>query len=184
MSLTYYKRFRMEIDLCRSCSPPPLPSGYRYVAWSPDRLPDHAEAKYLSFQDEIDAQVFDCLADEEGCRRLMQEISEKPGFLPEATWLIECTLGPGEPEPCGTIQGIRATARCGSIQNVGITPWHRGRGLGRALVQTALFGFQSQGLERAYLEVTSENRAAVQMYESLGFHRTKTLYKAVELVAG
>ncbi len=200
----------MEIDLHRSCGtsqngwvprsfltagdfpigsrkgtwhPPALPLGYQYVAWSPNRLKDHAEAKHLSFQEEIDAEVFDCLAKEEGCRRLMQEISEKPGFLPEATWLIECTLGTGAPEPCGTIQGIRTTTRYGSIQNVGVTPWHRGRGLGRALVRAALFGFQSLGLERACLEVTSENVAAVRMYESLGFRRTKTLYKAVDWVA-
>jgi ribosomal protein S18 acetylase RimI-like enzyme len=41
-------------------------------------------------------------------------------------------------------------------------------------------GFQEAGLRRAYLEVTAENNAAVQLYRSLGFRRAKTLYKAVD----
>lgn len=182
MSLTYYKRWRMETDLRRSIAPPPLPDGYRYVGWSRSRIEDHAEAKLHAFRGEIDAGVFDCLGDEAGCRRLMEEIAAKPGFLPEATWLIECTLG-GEPEPCGTIQGLRVTPRYGGIQNVGVTPWHRGRGLGAALVQAACFGFRAMGLQRAFLEVTATNVAAVRLYESLGFRRTRTHYKAVDLAA-
>lgn len=182
MSLTYYKRWRMEADLRRPWSPPRLPTGYRYVPWSPDRLADHAEAKLHAFTGEIDADVFHCLSDEAGCRRLMAEIASKPGFLPEATWLIVCTLG-GEPEPCGTIQGLRVTPRYGGVQNVGVTPWHRGRGLGAALVHAACFGFRAMGLQRAFLEVTATNVPAVRLYESLGFRRTRTHYKAVELAA-
>ena len=53
----------------------------------PDLLADHAEAKYQSFRDEIDADVFNCLGELDGCQRLMEEISLKDGFLPEATWL-------------------------------------------------------------------------------------------------
>ena len=45
-------------------------------------------AKYLSFHSEIDANVFPCLGEYDGCVRLMQEISRKDGFLPEATWLV------------------------------------------------------------------------------------------------
>ena len=46
----------------------------------------HADVKYLSFRTEIDANVFPCLGDCDGCLRLMHEIRQKPGFLPEATW--------------------------------------------------------------------------------------------------
>ena len=185
MSVTYFKRYRMEVDLRRPWRPPRLPEGYRYVGWSPDRLDDHVEAKFQSFAGEIDSGVFDCLASEEGCRRLMTEIAHKPGFLPEATWLVELDHGPGEePEICGAIQGIRVTARYGAIQNVGVIPWRRARGLGAALVQAALFGFRVSGLQRACLEVTAENVGAVRMYQRLGFRRVKTVYKPVELVAG
>ena len=182
MGVTYYKRYRMEVDLRRDWRRPPLPSGYRYAAWSPDRLLDHAEAKFHAFQGELDAGVFPCLADEDGCLALMEEIAAKPGFLPEATWLIEYADVSGAAEAVGTIQGVRATPRYGSIQNVGVTPWGRGRGIGRALVIAALEGFRDVGLQRATLDVTADNSPAVQMYLSLGFRRVRTSYRAVERV--
>ncbi|TWT96081.1 putative acetyltransferase [Botrimarina colliarenosi] len=180
MGVTYYKRFRMEADLRRDWRRPALPAGYRYARWSADRLLEHAEAKFHAFHAEIDAGVFPCLADEDGCLRLMEEIASKPGFLPEATWLVEYVDAPGPPEPIGTIQGVRITPRYGSIQNVGVTPWGRGRGIGRALVMAALEGFGEVGLQRATLEVTATNTPAVAMYESLGFRRVRTSYRAVE----
>ena len=181
MSVSYFKRFRMEFDLRgRRSIPVFVPQGYRLLAWQPELLHDHAEAKYLSFRNEIDADVFECLADLDGCQRLMNEISLKDGFLPEATWLALYTSG-GDVECCGTIQGIRATHKYGAIQNVGVTPAHRGRGIGSALIYAALAGFQQVGLPRVYLEVTAQNDAAVKLYNRLGFRRTKTLFKAVEL---
>jgi GNAT superfamily N-acetyltransferase len=181
MSVTYFKRYRMELDLRgRHWASLYAPAGYRLLPWQPELLPDHAEAKYLSFRDEIDADVFNCLASFDGCQRLMQEICWKDGFLPEATWLAASTSN-GRTEICGTIQGIRATHKYGAIQNVGITPAHRGRGVGSALIFAALAGFQQASLSRVYLEVTAQNDGAVRLYKRLGFRRTKTLFKAVEL---
>jgi GNAT superfamily N-acetyltransferase len=181
MSVSYFKRYRMELDLRgRRCLPILVPPGYRLLAWQPELLDEHAVAKFESFRQEIDAEVFDCLADLSGCRRLMDEISRKEGFLPEATWLAVGNHGP-ELEYCGTIQGIRASRAYGAVQNVGITPQHRGRGVGTALITAALLGFQQAGLSRVYLEVTARNDRAVQLYKRLGFRRTKTLFKAVEL---
>lgn len=181
MSLTYFKRYRMECDLRRRPVELRLPEGYRLVAWSSTLTARHAEAKLESFRGEIDSQVFPCLAERDGCRRLMREISHRPGFLPEATWLMEYLGVPGKAEDCGTIQGIRATPRYGGIQNVGVLAEHRGRGIGSALVNAALLGFQQIGLRRAYLEVTAQNSSAIELYERLGFRRAKTLYKAVEV---
>ena len=181
MSVSYFKRYRMELDLRgRRFFPVSVPIGYRLVAWHPRLVHDHAVTKFESFRHEIDAGVFDCLSDLAGCQRLMQEICHKDGFLPEATWLAACTTA-DQIEYCGTIQGIRATHKHGAIQNVGITPQHRGRGVGTALITAALIGFQQAGLSRAYLEVTAQNDRAVRLYKRLGFRRTKTLFKAVEL---
>lgn len=180
MAVRYYKRIRMEADLRRDWRRPSLPPGYRYARWSLDRLLDHAEAKFHAFRKEIDADVFPCLGDENGCLALMEEIARKPGFVPEATWLVECTGAPGPPEPVGTIQGVRVTPRYGSVQNVGVTPWGRGRGIGRALVLAALEGFREAGLERVTLEVTAANTPAVRLYQTLGFRSVKTSFRAVE----
>ncbi len=181
MGVSYFKRFRMEMDLRgRNFSPLFVPPGYRLLPWEPSLLDEHALAKYHSFREELDADIFPCLAELDGCRRLMQEISLKDGFLPEATRLVVFSRK-GETECCGTIQGIRATHKHGAIQNVGITPAHRGRGIGTVLISAALTGFQRSGLTRAYLEVTAQNDRAVQLYKRIGFRRMKTLFKAVEL---
>ena len=175
MAITYYKRFRMEIDLDGSPAPPDLPRPFSWVAWQESLVDLHAEVKYLSFRDEIDAHVFPCLGERNGCQRLMREIRRKPGFLAGATWLIACPEG-----YCGTVQGVMDRGPIGAIQNLGVVPAYRGQGLGRALVRQALEGFYQAGLRRAYLEVTAENSSAIRIYRSLGFRRSKTLYKAVD----
>jgi ribosomal protein S18 acetylase RimI-like enzyme len=175
MAITYYKRFRMEIDLDSAITTAALPRRFVWVPWEDSLLDLHAEVKYLSFLGEVDAYVFPCLGDRFGCRRLMCEIRRKPGFLPGATWLIACAEG-----YVGTVQGIMDTGSIGAIQNVGVIRSFRGLGLGQALVRRALAGFSQAGLHRAYLEVTAENGAAVQLYRNVGFRRAKTLYKAVD----
>lgn len=183
MATTYFRRFRMELNLRRlPNSEPELPPGYRWIAWRSGVVERHASVKYQSFRSEIDARVFACLGQSEGCRRLMTEISKQQNFVPLATWLMtfegdECTPA----ADVGTIQGMRRSRTLGAVQNVGIVPEHRGRGLGRALVLKSLAGFRKAGARRVYLEVTAENIAAVQLYHSLGFRLTRTTYKAVTL---
>ena len=88
MESAYFKRFRMEFDLTRVRLGPDLPVGFRMVRWNAALMDAHARTKFHCFRDEIDAIVFPCLGDLEGCRRLMREISNKAGFSPCATWLV------------------------------------------------------------------------------------------------
>lgn len=175
MAITYYKRFRMEVDLDGIPAPGALPPHYAWVGWDEVLLDRHAEVKFLSFHQGIDAHVFPCLGERHGCLRLMREIRRKPGFLPAATWLIRGPIG-----YVGTIQGVIDRGPIGAIQNVGVAPEFRGLGLGRALVFKCLQGFRESGLRRVYLEVTAENSSAVRLYRDLGFRRAKVLYKAVD----
>lgn len=181
MGVTYFKRYRMETGL-RDEFQPTLPEGYRILAWDEGLLELHAEAKFRSFCYEIDANVFPCLGDRDGCRRLMREITRRDNFLREATWLVQYQ-GPEDavPESCGTIQGILDATGLGAVQNLGVTPEHRGTGVGSALLLSALRGFRAHGLSRAYLEVTAQNVGAVRLYERLGFRKTKTVYKVADV---
>ncbi len=182
MGLTYFKRFRMEIDLTDRHFPEyHLPPGYRLVSWRPQLVEAHAEVKYQSFRDEIDANVFACLGNFSGCLRLMDEISRKKQFLPQATWLLSYSHAGAEPEYCGTIQGLLDPAGFGAIQNIGITPLHRGNGLGTLLIWRSLLGFRHSGLPRVYLEVTAQNQRAIGLYERMGFRKARTAYKAVKM---
>ncbi len=188
MGMTYFKRYRMEFDLRDwRGEDPRLPEGYELLPYLPGLLREHAIAKFNSFKEELDANVFPCLSRRDGCLRLMREITSRGDFVPDATWLIRALetnprTGVVQPYAVGTIQGL-STEGWGSIQNVGIDPAHRGKGLGSILLSKAATGFRAVGLERMHLEVTTENTGAVRLYERLGFKRSSVVYKAAE-VAG
>jgi RimJ/RimL family protein N-acetyltransferase len=180
---TYFKRFRMDVDLAVSRQPPPMRAGYRFVPWNEALVDVHARAKFRAFRDEIDAVVFPCLGNLEGCRRLMREIRNKSGFLPNATWLIAHGTTPETLQWCGTIQGVAERGGGGMIQNIGVVPGHRALGLGTCLIERCLAGFRIHGLQRVSLEVTVENAGAVRLYQRLGFRRVRTVYKVVDEAA-
>ena len=172
----------MELDLRRwRRQAVGVPRDYRLVSWSAELLFEHAEAKFLSFRDEHDAEVFPCLGEVESCRRLMREIADRDGFVPEATWLAQYIgAGPRRIESCGTIQAVRVFRGRANIQNIGVTPHHRGRGVGAALILASIAGMQQVGITRVGLEVTAQNEPAVRLYKRLGFRAVKTVYKSVE----
>jgi hypothetical protein len=105
MGLTYFKRFRMEMDLSGAeLTVPKIAPGYRFLPWKRSLLEVHAEVKYQSFQDEIDAAVFPCFNDLAGCHRLMDEIVHRKGFVPDSTWLAAVAGEHGEiVDYCGTV---------------------------------------------------------------------------------
>jgi GNAT superfamily N-acetyltransferase len=183
MSVTYFKRYRMAADLRKTQIPRlELDGSFELLPWHPDLLEAHADVKCRSFQWEHDANIFPCLGELDGCRALMREISSRSGFLPGVTWLaVHDQPEQGIFEYCGTIQGIRARTGTGSIQNVGITPDYRGRGVGTALILQALHGFYHAGVHRVFLEVTAENAGAIRLYRRVGFCHVRTLYKSVEV---
>jgi ribosomal protein S18 acetylase RimI-like enzyme len=178
-AVTYYKRYRMELDLVAPLAPTPsLPYEYAWVPWEERLLDAHAEVKFQCFCDELDGVVFPNLSNRDGCKRLMREITTRPGFRPESTWLIA-----HNENYVATVQGVSDRAGTGSIQNLGVIRTHRGLGLGLAILLQSLHGFRRFGLARAALEVTAQNDTAVRMYRQIGFRFRKTLYKMVEPTA-
>ena len=175
MSITYYKRFRMEMELFRLPRVPTLPEGYFWVPWDEGILELHAAVHHQAFADALDSALFPSFGDRFGCAYLLKEIRRKPGFLPKATWMVACADG-----CCGSVQGVVDRNRHGAIQNIGIVPGHRGLGLGTSLLLQSLHGFFSHGVAVAYLEVTADNAGAVRLYQRLGFRKMKTLYKVVD----
>jgi ribosomal protein S18 acetylase RimI-like enzyme len=172
--LTYFKRYRMELDLRRPLLPvPALPRGYAFVPWDDGLITRHAEVKWLSFRGETDTQVFPSLGDYGGCIRLMEAIRYGAGFCPEATWLLSCGL-----DFCGTVQGIVDARGRGAIQNVGVVVGYRRQGFGKALLLKSLHGFKNAGVRKVGLEVTACNAGAVKLYRGVGFRARRSLYKA------
>ncbi len=186
MPVTYFHRYRMQYDLREGLfAPLPVPEGYSFLPWQEKLLDDHARVKFESFRNELDASVFPCLGDNDGCRRLMKEISCRQGFVPQATWLVQHArtdqASATHYENCGTVQGIRIQTDVGAIQNIGIAHAHRGQGLGALLVYHCLKGFEEAGVRFVTLEVTSHNTGAFRLYQRLGFSVLKTVFKSVEV---
>ena len=183
MAIVYLKRYRMQIDLRDySLEKLSIPRHVRFHPWHYDLLEAHAEAKFHSFRNELDMNVFPCLGDADGCLRLMKEISCRQGFVPESTWLATYrNPQTGRRENCGTVQGVSEKFDVGMIQNIGVVKSRRGMGIGSLLIQHSLQGFLRAGIHFVTLEVTSQNSAACRLYERLGFRLLRTVYKSVEI---
>lgn len=171
--IVYFKRYKMECEL-DTIPAITLPTGYHWHPWHETLINTHGEVLFSSFDQEIDADVFESLGDAVGCRCLISTLAQRSDFLAESTWLLS-----HDNVHCGTIQALREGTELGAIQNVGIIPEYRGKGLGALLVLKALESFRSLGMKCATLEVTALNQRAVDLYRRLGFKRRKTIYKAV-----
>ena len=158
MRISYFKRYKMEIDL-DVLPPPELPAGFAWVGWSRDLLETHAEVLYESFYQGIDTLVFSSLGDRLGCQVLMTEISRKGGFVPQATWLLTGPSG-----PCGTVQGLSERGGVGAIQNLGIAPAWRGQGLGSCPAPSGSAWLSPGRSVSGLLEVTAQNDPAIRLY--------------------
>jgi ribosomal protein S18 acetylase RimI-like enzyme len=113
----------------------------------------------------------------------MRDIAFRAGFIPESTWLLIHRKENGNILSCGTIQGIQAEPYVAAIQNIGIIPGYRGRGLGSIMVRRSLQGLQELGMQTATLEVTAHNSGAIRLYQRLGFVVAKVVYRSVEIMS-
>ena len=181
--IVFFKRYRMQFDLRNHLFDDiQTPPNFRLLEWRPSLLRSHAEAKFRSFREELDSNVFPSLGDADGCLKLMRDISGSNSFVPEATWLLVDSDPSREfSVNCGTVQGIMDGPDIGLIQNIGVVKSYRGQGLGSLIVRRSLAGFQSAGAKVVSLEVTTQNESAIRLYERLGFKTMKIVYKTVEV---
>jgi ribosomal-protein-alanine N-acetyltransferase len=89
-------------------------------------------------------------------------VAERDGQLAGTTIAWEADYGQG---PLGLIHWV------------GVRPEHRGSGLGKALNTAALRQLADRGYEEAWLNTSRQRRAAVQLYEGLGFEVYRELFR-------
>jgi RimJ/RimL family protein N-acetyltransferase len=65
--------------------------------------------------------------------------------------------------------------QAGWINNIGVAPSHRGKGLGSEMLQFCLQLFQDEGCKEAKLGVSAVNTRAIHVYKKLGFSIDKHL---------
>lgn len=93
----------------------------------------------------------------------------------EASWLDELRgtdrrvlvdRGDGELRGAATFQLVAGTA---DLHRVVVAPAHRGRGIGRGLVEAGIAWAAERRAHRVLLEVEHDNAAALALYRGLGF---------------
>ena len=182
-----FTRYKMQISLDGwKCPPIRLPAGFEMTPWSTNLIQLHGEAIYKSFEDSIDSELFITFTQQSRCHEFMRYLVGNAGFLPSATWLLREKTGNAAArlfklqsayKLAGTIQGLIKPEFVGGVQNVGILPEYRGRGLSKYLLYYSLWGYQQAGLKLVELEVTAENDVAVNLYKKIGFRIIQTLEK-------
>ena len=115
---------------------------------TPDDAPAMASAHAQAFDSPWDEADFEDLLDGPGIFGFVVRAEDPAGVL-------ICRTAAGEAE----------------ILTVGVAPWARRKGVGKALMVAAIGAAQAAGAVEMFLEVDVDNIAAVALYERLGFVR-------------
>ena len=176
----FVKRNQMVFDFTKTeFVPPQLPTGFWFVEWSASLVEPHADVLHRSFRNDLDGTVFTTFRQYPHCRRLIEMLADSPHFLPEATLLIAYGSPDDIFEYVANIQGLKLADDVGAIQNVAVLPEYRRRGIGQAVVQGALQGFQRAGVKRVTLEATADNLTAVNLYDRIGFTTFRVYHREI-----
>jgi ribosomal-protein-alanine N-acetyltransferase len=93
----------------------------------------------------------------------MAQFASAPGTL-----CLIGAVGEGAPSRIGGLLIARKADDEAEILTFGVVPSCRKKGLGTALLQTAIERLRASGARRLYLEVADDNEAALRLYRSCG----------------
>jgi len=82
---------------------------------------------------------------------------------------------------CDVIVKPRDTLSHSGTLGMGVRAAYRGRGIGKALMETTLAGARNRGFTRVELTVRIDNERARKLYESVGFKLEGTLRKHIRV---
>lgn len=112
-------------------------------------VPRVAALEMASFTAPWKADTFEHLLDpSSGCHLLVLDDGDEGVVAYAVLW---CVLDQGE------------------LANIAVAESHRGRGLGRRLLDQVMDRARQQGVESLYLEVRVSNVAAIELYRAAGF---------------
>jgi ribosomal protein S18 acetylase RimI-like enzyme len=158
----------MRRDLGEAVPPPTGPrDGVCLRPLRRDELQFAADIVYRSHAGTVDAALNLTYSTPATCRTFVDTLVLRSGcgrFDAEASRIAEGPRG-----PVGVLIASRLAASNGHICQVSVLPETQSRGVGAALMVSALRGFREQGLASATLSVTVANERAHRLYEALGF---------------
>lgn len=175
-----YTRQFMLLDLHKKSETPRAPnSGLRVDRWHDRYMEPCAKLIYLAYANHVDGDINDQYRSRNGALRFLKNIILLPGcgqFIPGASFVVR---HPGSEELVGAVLTSEVSPGVGHTTQLCVQPGFQGHGLGRMLMHTSAEALRVQKFSELTLTVTSENRAAVSLYEKLGFSTIKSFTAGV-----
>ncbi|NBN80032.1 ribosomal protein S18-alanine N-acetyltransferase [Microvirga tunisiensis] len=119
-----------------------------------DDLPALAEIHAQSFAHRWDADELARLRDQDGAMLLLARRASPYGTRRPLGFLL-----------------LRQVADEAEVLTLAVDPRHRGRGIGKRLMQDGMFRLYGDRCKSLFLEVDAANEAALLLYRSLGFRK-------------
>jgi ribosomal protein S18 acetylase RimI-like enzyme len=170
----------MLLDLPSFPEPTASPSaGMRLDRWHDRYFDPCAKLIYLSYANHVDGEINDQYRSRSGALRFLKNIILLPGcgqFVPSASFVLRQA---GGDELIGAVLTSEVSPGVGHTTQICVLPGYQGHGLGRMLMLTAIDTLRTMKFKELTLTVTADNKAAVQLYEKLGFHTIKSFTAGV-----
>ncbi|MCS6951331.1 MAG: GNAT family N-acetyltransferase [Bryobacterales bacterium] len=171
--VTRYPRRFLALDaLCAVRLPPAILRGFDLLPWDEQYTEAAARLITAAYQGHIDSRVNDQYRSLAGARRFLFNVVQYPGcgvFLPGASFVAVASNG----QLAGLCLASRLSAEAGHITQICVDPRFQGLGVGYELLRRSLRALAARGCQRITLSVTTANRAAVALYERVGFETVR-----------
>jgi ribosomal protein S18 acetylase RimI-like enzyme len=169
-----YPRIFMQLPLRDSRSlEMSLPPQLEIRKWAEADFQPATQVITASYAGHIDSQINDQYRSAAGSMRFLNNVVRFPGcgqFDPQASLtLVDKTTN----QIAGLLLCSLVRGDVGHVTQVCVMPQYRGRRLGEALILRAAQSLQQRGATELSLTVTQANTRAVELYERLGFVKTK-----------
>jgi ribosomal protein S18 acetylase RimI-like enzyme len=175
----YIRQF-MLLDLHKMAEPKPGGSnGMRLTRWNDRYFEPCAKLIYLAYANHVDGEINDQYRSRAGALKFLKNIILLPGcgqFVPGASFVLH---EPGSEDLVAAVLTSEVSPGVGHTTQICVLPGYQGHGLGRMLMQTSVDALRSMKFRELTLTVTSENRSAVKLYETLGFTTIRTFTAGV-----
>lgn len=169
-----YPRIFMQLSL-RDWHPDstPLPSQFEIRKWAEADFQPAAQVITAAYAGHIDSQINDQYRSAAGSMRFLNNVVRFPGcgqFDPHASLTL---VDKATNQIAGILLCSLVRGDVGHVTQICVLPEYRGRRLGEALIVRAAQSLQQRGATELSLTVTQANAHAVELYERLGFVKTK-----------
>jgi len=169
---TYGRNF-MEVDLAMVARLPERKSSLLIDGWSERKQDEAASLIASAYLGHVDSEINDQYRSPVGARRFLLNIIQYPGcgsFFQPASFVA---LDPATGKLCGICLSSLVQSEVGHITQVCVLPSVRNTGLGYALIRRSLDALAKYGCRKASLTVTAANTGAIQLYERMGFRKSR-----------